>query len=380
MDRPDFSQRKRFPGTYGGPFDALIRIAERVERVPWPVFALLLLVLAALPSRGDWTHTAILYLFFLADWALILGLPQAGRSFGPAKPPALLMALLRIPFAYLPMPWFLISQASGTFLALYAYWVEPARLELTRQSLKSAKLPPGPPLRILHIADLHLERTTARERRLQSLIQAEKPDLILFSGDFLNLSYVLDPEAWADVRAQLAEWKAPAGVFAVAGSPPVDAPEVLPHLLEGFLHVRCLHGEKTTIVHNGAEIDIVGLDCTHKPFLDGPKMRSALGAIPPERFTILLYHTPDLAPQAAEACVDLMLSGHTHGGQVRLPWAGAVYASSLYGKRFESGRYTLGETTLYVSRGIGMEGEGAPRVRFLCPPEATLWEISAADD
>jgi hypothetical protein len=71
-----------------------------------------------------------------------------------------------------------------------------------------------------------------------------------------------------------------------------------------------------------------------------------------------------------------MLSGHTHGGQVRIPGMGAVYPSSLYGKRFEAGRYLLDRMTLYVSRGIGMEGLGAPRVRFLCPPEITLWEIS----
>jgi hypothetical protein len=100
-----------------------------------------------------------------------------------------------------------------------------------------------------------------------------------------------------------------------------------------------------------------------------------MAAGPPSRFTLLLYHSPDLAPEAAALGVDLMLSGHTHGGQVRLPWFGALYTSSLYGKRYEAGRYALGRGTLYVSRGIGMEGKGAPRVRFLCPPEIVLWEI-----
>jgi predicted MPP superfamily phosphohydrolase len=71
----------------------------------------------------------------------------------------------------------------------------------------------------------------------------------------------------------------------------------------------------------------------------------------------------------------LQLSGHTHGGQVRLPLFGALYAGSLYGKRFESGRRQVGEMTLYVTRGLGLEGKGAPRVRFLCPPEMILWEI-----
>jgi uncharacterized protein len=375
MDNPDFSRRRRFPGTFGGPFDTLLRFADQIERIPWPVFGLLLLLLAAIPGRGSWVHTGILFFFFLSDWALVAALPMAGKSFGPPKPPALLMALLRIPFAYLAMPWFLIIQAGGTILAFYAYWIEPQRLTVTRQKLDS-RGPASVPLRILHIADLHLERITARERALQRLIAVEKPDLILFSGDFLNLSCVLDPEAWSDVRNLIAEWKAPLGVFAVAGSPPVDEPEVLPHLLEGMTHIRCLHGEKVTLLHQGVPLDLLGLDCSHKPFIDAPKLSALTGGKLPNRLTILLYHSPDLAPEAAQMGIDLMLCGHTHGGQVRLPGAGAIYASSLYGKRFESGRYTLGNMILYVSRGLGMEGKGAPRVRFLCPPEVILWEVS----
>jgi predicted MPP superfamily phosphohydrolase len=379
MRSPTFSDRKWFPGTSGGPFHILIEIAQRIERLPWPAFALLLLVIAVVPSRGSWTRAAVLFGFYLADWALIAALPASKKSFGPAKPPALMMALLRLPFAYLPSPWFFLSQAAGTLLAIYAYWVEPHRITLVRQSLQLPKLPPGPPLKLLHIADLHLERMTLREQELQRLVREANADLILFSGDFLNLSFTLDPEAWADVRAIIGEWKAPLGVFAVPGSPPVDLPEVLPHLLEGLSNIRCLHGEKVALRHNGCEFDLIGLDCTHKPFVDGPKLHALLGGVPPERFTILLYHTPDLAPVASAAGVDLMLSGHTHGGQVRLPGLGAIYPSSLYGKRFEAGRYLLDRMTLYVSRGIGMEGLGAPRIRFLCPPEITLWEIGGTE-
>jgi predicted MPP superfamily phosphohydrolase len=92
-------------------------------------------------------------------------------------------------------------------------------------------------------------------------------------------------------------------------------------------------------------------------------------------FSVLLYHSPDLAPMVSELGIDLQLSGHTHGGQVRLPFFGALYTSSLYGKKFEMGRYQLGAMTLYVTRGIGMEGKAAPRVRFLCPPQVTTWQI-----
>jgi hypothetical protein len=89
----------------------------------------------------------------------------------------------------------------------------------------------------------------------------------------------------------------------------------------------------------------------------------------------LLYHTPDLMPHAARLGVTLYLAGHTHGGQLRLPIYGAMATSSRWGKRYEMGRYQEHKTILYVNRGIGMEGLGAPRARFLAPPEVVLWEL-----
>ncbi len=73
--------------------------------------------------------------------------------------------------------------------------------------------------------------------------------------------------------------------------------------------------------------------------------------------------------------IDLMLAGHTHGGQVRLPLAGAIFTGSLYGRKLQSGEYWFYNTILYITRGIGLEGLGAPRVRFLCPPELIEWTI-----
>ena len=87
---------------------------------------------------------------------------------------------------------------------------------------------------------------------------------------------------------------------------------------------------------------------------------------------ILLYHSPYLFPLAAELGIDLHLAGHTHGGQLRLPLFGALVTSSAFWKRYEAGLYRKGASTLYVSRGIGVEGKGAPRARFLAPPEVVL--------
>lgn len=371
----DFSHIQHFPGTHGNIFDVILQWADKLERWPGPVFAFLLWVLAALPAWGDLTWLGALWLFMLGDWALMAALPRAGKSFGPAKPPTLVLALARLPFTFLPQPLAFAAQAVGTALVIYGFWWEPHKIVVSRQFLKSPKLNPhAPPVRLLHLGDLHIERITQRERDLNRLVRELVPDVIVFSGDFLNLSNIHDPIAWEHCREIIKEWAAPLGVYAVTGSPAVDQDEVVPQVLKD-MPLRWLREEKVTLTHNGQTLEIVGLACSHKPFEDRPILDQILGG-KPEAFTVLAYHSPDLAPEAAEAGVDLQLSGHTHGGQVRVPLFGAFFAGSLYGKQLECGRYNVNGLTLYVSRGLGMEGKGAPRVRFLCAPEIILWELS----
>jgi hypothetical protein len=375
MRKRDFTHVQHFPGTHGNPLDGLLNGLERIEHIPGLLFGPLLLLLALLPSLDDLTWAGALWLFMLTDWALLEALPWARKSFGPAKPTTLLLAVLRLPFALLPYPWAFIAQAAGTALTVYSFWIEPHRLTVTHQTLVSPKLnPDAPPVRLLHLGDLHIERITQRERDLNQLIRSLRPDVIVFSGDFLNLSYLHDSLAQAECRAVLREWSAPLGVYAVTGSPAVDQDDVVSKVLEG-MPIRWLRDEALTLDHAGQRIDLVGMACTHKPFVDRPRLEAILNGAARRNFTLLAYHSPDLAPEAAEAGVDLQLSGHTHAGQVRLPFYGALISGSLYGKELEAGRKEVNGLTVYVSRGIGLEGKGAPRVRFLCPPEIILWEL-----
>lgn len=376
MQPRDFTHRTKFPGTRGNTFDVFLHVTDIVENLPTPLFALALFLLALLPARFELDGGLVRLGFVLGDWLLLAWLPLAKRSFGPAKPPTLLLALLRTPFALLPAPWWLIAEGCGTLLVVYAFWIEPHRLTLTRQRLTSPKLQCARPLRLLHLGDLHVERWTARERAVLELVRRLQPDTILFSGDFLNLSYTYDETAIAHAREFLRQLEAPQGVFAVSGSPAVDPHDVVSRILDGLDNIRWLRDETVTLTHADSVIEIIGLTCTHRPFVDGPRLKQILNGRA-ESFRILLYHTPDLAPEAAEAGIDLQLSGHTHGGQVRLPLYGALYAASLYGKLFEVGRKEVGKMTLYVTRGIGLEGGGAPRARFNCPPEVVLWEIGS---
>ncbi len=376
MQPRDFSKRKTFPGNSGNEFDLAFKPIDAMQSLYAPLFALLLFALALLAARLDWLSAAILFAFFVGDWIAIALLPRYGKSFGPSKPPTFLLALLRAPFVFfVPFPWWILIELIGTALVLYSFWVEPHRISITHQKLQSPKLGFKKPLRVLHLADIHVERITTRERALLDTVQALAPDLILFSGDFLNLSYTKDALAQEHARSVLVELDAPLGVYAVSGSPAVDPPDVVEKLLEG-MNIRWLRGERAVIEHEDKKIEIIGIECTHKPFIDGPRLLQSLNGTGRETFRIFLYHTPDLAPEASQAGMDLQLSGHTHGGQLRLPYFGALYAGSLYGKKFESGRIQIGEMTLYVSRGIGLEGGGAPRMRFNCAPEIILWELS----
>jgi predicted MPP superfamily phosphohydrolase len=122
-------------------------------------------------------------------------------------------------------------------------------------------------------------------------------------------------------------------------------------------------------------MSICGVTCRHLVADDAARMGETVAQSSEEALRLLLFHSPDIAQDASEAGVDLYLCGHTHGGQVRLPFYGALITSSALGKKYEMGRYEIGPMTLYVSRGIGVEGASAPRARFLCSPEVILWSL-----
>ncbi len=361
------------PGTEDGTFDLIIKFWDWLERIPLLVFLSGLGLMALLVSSGVLRLAFILFAFFLLDYLLMIGLPRLRISFGPPKPPTLMLAILRLPFVLLPFWINLIFQVLGTVLVIYGFWMEPLKLKITRQALKIQGFNPPFPLKVFHFGDLHFEHMTQRESRLKQAVFELEPDLILFSGDFLSYSYTYDKVVWEELNIYLQGFSAPLGVFCVSGSPPVDPDKVLEEILPGTSFIR-LHNEQRRLEFLGQHIDLIGLDCSHDPSRDKQVLIDILDDSE-AGLKILLYHSPDLGPDAARAGIHLQLSGHTHGGQVRLPFFGALYAASLYGKRFESGRYRIGELVLYVTRGIGLEGKGAPRVRFLCPPEAVLWEI-----
>lgn len=327
--------------------------------------------------------------FFASDRDLLSGLPRRGISFGAWQSQFFALVLPRAAVALLfgllvpRLGWSVAfySNVAVQFLgsiALYrgAIW-EPRQLLMTEQHIVCDRLEFGsPPVRVLHISDLHIERLGVREARLFDLVRAAEPDIIVMTGDYVNLSNTADPLTHQDLRDLLGKLDAPGGVYAVLGSPSVDHPGTIVALFDD-MPVRLLRNEsEITVCAQGQSIQLIGVDCRHDIEKDTEALDIALASAPDDGPRILLYHSPELMPQAVAREIDLYLCGHTHGGQVRMPVIGPLVTSSKLGRRYVMGHYHEGRTHLYVSRGVGFEGLGAPRVRFLCLPEITLFVLS----
>ena len=338
--------------------------------------------------RRDWLlSTAIVFLCICIDAIMLVLLPKLGLSFGPFT--ALFffslgrlgilvigLALLRSQPSF-PKPgfnlrFFATIQLILLCLAFYGLYIEPFRLGVTYLPVQSSAFFPNRPLRILQITDLHVERITVRERAMLEKIEALQPDIIVLTGDYLNIDYKTDPQSIADGHIILSQLHAPYGVYAISGSPPVDLPEVMPALFNGT-DIRLLNDEVATVQLPGGALAILGVSWKTD---DGAQILEKLQSkVPENSFTLLLHHSPDLIKPASQLGISLYLAGHTHGGQVRLPFYGAMVTFARTGKSYEMGKYSVASTILYVSRGIGMEGLNMPRLRFLAPPELVLIEL-----
>ncbi len=359
-----------------------------LARLPLWLAALLVaafLALGALPHPAWGPALALLAAASLADLLLLALLPRCGISYGWIQPPWLLYALGRAALAsalgLLPLPpatglWLLGAlQLTLTLLSLYGSLVEPFWLAHTELQVPLPGL--TAPVRLLLLTDLHVERLTRRERRLLREVERGAPEVILLGGDLLNLSYIGEPRAVAESRTLLAGLHAPGGVFFVRGTVDIDPKEVVQQQLQG-LDIEQLEVTPRLLQLSGGRVCLVGIPAEGTPAQRQERLAQAMAQATPGCPVICLHHTPDLVEQAAAHGAALYLAGHTHGGQICLPLLGPVATASRLGRRYFRGRYQLGRTTAYVSRGVGLEGLGAPRMRFLARPELVWITLTPA--
>jgi predicted MPP superfamily phosphohydrolase len=200
------------------------------------------------------------------------------------------------------------------------------------------------------------------DRALRLLFAAE-PDLLCLGGDFVCDSPRFIPEA----AAVLGDYVSAArlGAFAVLGNHDIatDAPRLVAQLERRG--IRVLRNEAAAVGDDSRRLWIAGID---DALLGTPDLDQAFAAVPPEAATLALWHEPDWAKRVARRGAFLQLSGHSHGGQIRLPFVGQISAPSG-GKRFVQGLHCAAGMPVYTSRGLGVFH---PPVRFRCPPEVTL--------
>lgn len=258
-----------------------------------------------------------------------------------------------------------ILAAGGLACIGYARFIEPTWIEVNMMTIPTPKLSEAS-IRIVQISDLHCDVKPRNEERLVSIVNDLKPDIIVATGDYLN-----DVSALPLLKSTLRRLEAPLGAFAVTGNFEMRDWSPLDLFAEtGFEPLA----QNTTTVMKGADvISISGLN-----FDRAGAYQSLLQGFPTDRFHVFLYHMPDLVEDVDDSGVDLYLCGHTHGGQIAMPIYGALITFSKFGKKYESGLYRVGGTTLYVNRGLGLEPRPAPQMRFCARPEIAVFDIVPA--
>lgn len=251
----------------------------------------------------------------------------------------------------------------------YARYAEPRWVQTNKVPLTLDRLPEAMSgMRLLQFSDVHLGPYYSPDALIQLVerINNLNPDLVCFTGDLYDSAIFSEK----DVIEALSGVKAAYGKFAVLGNHDyIDSAVQVSKLWEasGF---QLLKNNAFKITKDRESIIVAGVD----DFVKGrPDLAKALNRADPSVFTLLLSHAPDFADTASRYPVDLQLSGHSHGGQVRLPWIGPI-VTPLGAKKYVDGLYKLkeGKFFLYANRGIGVS---LHPVRFCCRPELTLFEL-----
>ena len=221
-------------------------------------------------------------------------------------------------------------------------------------------------IRALVISDIHAGPFVSPQvlHRTLDRLMSTRPDLILLPGDFATVCVEEVEEA---VEA-LSSLQAPLGVYGVLGNHDYYTRQVakISELLASA-GVELLRNDSTIVEKGGSRFLLAGVDDL---LCGSPRMDRALAGRPAGMPTVMMSHNPDLFPEAVEHGVELVLAGHTHGGQIRVPGLPVLVRMSRY--RLDEGRFQAEDSELIVTRGLGVTG--LP-IRVACPPEALLLEL-----
>ncbi|RDW18410.1 metallophosphoesterase [Oceanobacillus arenosus] len=264
----------------------------------------------------------------------------------------------------------LASLSSGTYY--YARDIEPRMLHIQKETIYSNKIATAfNNFRIVQFSDTHagfhysMEEINALMKKINTL----KPDLVVFTGDLVDEPNQYD--WYPNLIEALSTITARYGKYWIYGNHDHGGygTDIINDVMEraGFTLLKNSH---TAINKDNDRIIIAGIDDV---MLGDPNLQQALQSANPELFTILLAHEPDYADTTVQYPVDIQLSGHSHGGQIRFPFIGHLYTPA-YAEKFVRGKYSLNndKLTVYVNSGIGTT---RLPYRFFCKPELHVYTL-----
>ena len=253
----------------------------------------------------------------------------------------------------------------------FLYW-QTNKIVIHTQIIKDSQLASFfDSLKVVQISDLHIDSFGSREKKLIDLIDKINPHLIFVTGDFVGKDSNLNPVI--EVMGRIAENRE---VFVVLGNSDhefknreIDTKKLIEGLKEKGVHILVNQSIKLKLATDS--LYIIGLDDN---YLWKDDFFIATANLPSKSKKILLAHSPDIASKINLDNINLILSGHTHGGQVKLPFLGAIYTNRTCNSAFKfvSGLYYYQKVKVYVNQGIGTSFFP---LRFLCRPEITLFKF-----
>lgn len=266
--------------------------------------------------------------------------------------------------------------ATGTGGYYYAREIEPKLLDINRHAIAHSHIPKSfDQFKMIQFSDTHLgfQYTLKQLEKLIDRINSLNPDIIFFTGDLMD-----EPNKYKNseqIIPILLKLNAPFGKFAVYGNHDHGGygTDIYMNIMNksGFILLQNDSHEIQLLDHS--RIHIIGLD---DAMLGKPDLTKAMDGIPLDTYKILLAHEPDLAEMGVGQGIHLQLSGHSHGGQVKIPFFGALITPP-YSELYYEGFYELGSSqepmTLYVNRGLGTT---RLPFRFLSKPELTVFTLN----
>lgn len=262
----------------------------------------------------------------------------------------------------------------GICAYIYARYIEPEFLTVNNISIEAESLKLNRPLKIIQCSDIHLgpDYDMQHLKRLVERINALSPDLVVLTGDLID-----DNKSFKDTEQTimlLSKLQPKLGKYAVAGNHDYGGNGIRRYkqIMKASGFHLLMNESRGIKLENNQRLNIIGLD---DGIFGESNIPKAMQDVDKEAYNILLCHEPDLADAVVSYPIDLQLSGHSHGGQVRIPFIGAILTPPK-GKKYVKGMYDIAgnpRMQLYVSVGIGTSQK---RLRFACLPELTVIHLN----